>query len=80
MYESFDGQKKEGVWCWKSCVLVNRMQIGQLVHSFGDRPRFLPPQRVRGKICPNDTNTPALSNVYESCPSAEKLLPCTGRQ
>lgn len=34
---------------WKSCVLVNRMQIGQLVRSSGGRPRFLPPQQVGGK-------------------------------
>lgn len=79
MYESFDGQK-EGWWCWKRCVLVNRMQIGQLVRSSGERPRFLPPQQVRGKICPNATNTPALSNVYEAYPSAKKLLQCTERQ
>lgn len=61
-------------------MLVNSMQIGQLVRSSGGRPRFLPPQRVGGKICPNDTNTPALSNVYESHPSAEKLLQRTERQ
>lgn len=30
-------------------MLVNRMQIGQLVCSSGDRPRFLPPQQVGGK-------------------------------
>lgn len=52
-------------------MLVNRMQIGQLVRFSGGKPRFLPPQRVGGKICPNDTNTPVLSNVYESHPSAE---------
>lgn len=78
MYESFDGQNWEAV--------LERLRVGKqnadwtACAFFWRQAQISSSTTSLGKICPNDTNTPALSNVYESCPSAEKLLPCTERQ